>query len=289
MIDSGATGTAFVDSSFVQDNNLKINLLPQPLRLRVVDGRPSSAGDITTTTTFALDIKGHTETLTAFVTKLHNYNIILGKPWLRKHNPSNIDWDSNVLSFNSNFCKTHCLLQGCHQIAVSGLKFTPKPADKSLSPSVASGPLPRRLGAAAFHTVAKQPGVDVFSASLHEINSRLETEFQVDLASLDSSPSTIPRPEVHQRRTRFEHGVNQMELDLNALRKKTPHQSNENLPPTFIVQELHLKIFKSLYKTSRRSTLAPSYRGISMITYQLLIQTKLTSFRHTGAAITPLN
>ena len=217
MIDSGATGTAFVDSSFVQDNNLKINLLPQPLRLRVVDGRPSSAGDITTTTTFALDIKGHTETLTAFVTKLHNYNIILGKPWLRKHNPSNIDWDSNVLSFNSNFCKTHCLLQGCHQIAVSGLKFTPKPADKSLSPSVASGPLPRRLGAAAFHTVAKQPGVDVFSASLHEINSRLETEFQVDLASLDSSPSTIPRPEVHQRRTRFEHGVNQMELDLNAL------------------------------------------------------------------------
>ena len=120
MIDSGATGTAFVDSSFVQDNNLKINLLPQPLRLRVVDGRPSSAGDITTTTTFALDIKGHTETLTAFVTKLHNYNIILGKPWLRKHNPSNIDWDSNVLSFNSNFCKTHCLPQACHQIAISG-------------------------------------------------------------------------------------------------------------------------------------------------------------------------
>lgn len=62
MTDSGATGLAFVDSSFVHNYNLKLTLMESPLSLRVVDGRPSISGDITHTTTFSLNIKGHTVT-----------------------------------------------------------------------------------------------------------------------------------------------------------------------------------------------------------------------------------
>jgi hypothetical protein len=47
MKDNSITGEVFLDEFFAQRYNLTITKLDQPLRLRIIDGRDSSAGSIT--------------------------------------------------------------------------------------------------------------------------------------------------------------------------------------------------------------------------------------------------
>jgi hypothetical protein len=86
MKDSSATGEAFLDESFAQKYNLTITKLDQFLRLRVIDGRDSSAGSITYSAQLQLQLGDHKEQILCYVTKLGQYNIILGHPWFRCHN-----------------------------------------------------------------------------------------------------------------------------------------------------------------------------------------------------------
>ena len=50
----------------------------------------------------------HTETLTCHVMPLGHFKLILGFPWLARHNPT-IDWQSGQLTFSSPFCASTCL------------------------------------------------------------------------------------------------------------------------------------------------------------------------------------
>lgn len=242
MVDSGATGISFIDASFVQTHNLTLQELDTPRRLRVVDGRASVSGDITHTATFSFNINSHVEQLTAFVTKFGHYDVILGKPWLHKHNPV-IDWESNLVSFKTTHCKSFCLPTSCHQLAIHGLKFK---APKTLTPTNASFASIRRLGAASFNTHATKKGVEVFSASLYEIDQLLQ-KGGVDIAALDlegkktkkttpthspcevtpdpgsgetakTQPDSVPNqrvgPSGHHKSY---YGLHQMDLNLNSL------------------------------------------------------------------------
>jgi hypothetical protein len=47
LVDSGATGIAFIDQNFAHTNNFELETLSNPRRLEVVDGRLSVAGRIT--------------------------------------------------------------------------------------------------------------------------------------------------------------------------------------------------------------------------------------------------
>ena len=111
MLDSGATGKGFIDESFAHSNKLTLFELRNRRRLNVVDGRPSSAGDITHVVKLDMDIKGHKEKMLFYVTKLGKYDIILGKPWLTDHNP-NVNWSTNLVTFNSDHCRKHCMEKG---------------------------------------------------------------------------------------------------------------------------------------------------------------------------------
>ena len=57
-----------------------------------------------------LDINGHREQVSAFVTKLGHYPFILGIPWLRYHNPR-VDWEKDTIDFISPQCTTTCPLR----------------------------------------------------------------------------------------------------------------------------------------------------------------------------------
>lgn len=169
MLDSGATGKGFIDESFAQSNKLTLYKLRNRRRLNVVDGRPSSAGDITHVAKLDMEIKGHKEKMLFYVTKLGRYDVILGKPWLTDHNP-NVNWSANMVTFNSDHCRKYCMRQGLYQLTV--------PAASSLSISTAATTLvrpslPRRVGAAAFHALAAKQDVDIFSLSLYEIDRQL--------------------------------------------------------------------------------------------------------------------
>ncbi|KID81404.1 retrotransposon nucleocapsid protein [Metarhizium guizhouense ARSEF 977] len=169
MLDSGATGKGFIDESFAHHNKFTFHKLRNRRRLNVVDGRPSSAGDITHVVKLNLEIKGHKEKMLFYVTKLGKYDIILGKPWLRDHNP-NINWTTNTVTFNSDHCRKYCMEKGYYQLSVSGTPSLQTPTTTAVTPRPS---MPRRVGAAAFHTLAQKRNVDVFSLSLYEIDKRL--------------------------------------------------------------------------------------------------------------------
>ena len=106
MIDSGAS-TQFIDLDFAVKNNLPLTLKAIPETLIVVDRRAAES-QLTHTCTLELTVNQHLETLTFQVTKLAGWNMILGKTWLKRHNPV-IDWTKNMVTFGSGYCPAHCL------------------------------------------------------------------------------------------------------------------------------------------------------------------------------------
>ena len=89
-----------MDREFVRQHNLPQFTLREPRRIEVIDGCPIDSGDITHTVKVKLDTNGYQEQLTAFITKLGHYPIVLGIPWLRHHN-HRIDWEKNTIDFVS--------------------------------------------------------------------------------------------------------------------------------------------------------------------------------------------
>lgn len=107
LIDSGASAYGFINTRFALKHDLKIIPLPRPRSLKVFDGTESTSGQITHVAQVTLDIKGHSESILLFITSLAYFDIVLGLPWLRYHNPD-IQWSRGVLQFGSPRCKNHC-------------------------------------------------------------------------------------------------------------------------------------------------------------------------------------
>jgi hypothetical protein len=105
-VDSGCTALAFVDYAFAVRNNLPLVKLSRKRPLYLADG--SFSGWIEYATGATMEVGDHKEELTLFVTSLAQGNpVILGLPWLRKHNPW-IDWESLQLEFIEH-CHGRCL------------------------------------------------------------------------------------------------------------------------------------------------------------------------------------
>jgi hypothetical protein len=107
LMDSG-TSSQFIDVTYAERMNLNLDIKPEAQDLILADGEPSPVGKITHTYTLKLTIDQHEESLTFQVTKLAGWDLIVGKPWLRKHNPT-IDWEKNTCIFPSRYCQSHCL------------------------------------------------------------------------------------------------------------------------------------------------------------------------------------
>jgi len=107
LIDTGASGFAFIDADFVSHNKLPQIPLQPPRHLEVIDGRPISSGRITHTTSIDLVIDGHAEKANFYITKLGRYPIILGLPWMQYHDIS-IEFGQNRVQFKSRFCQRNC-------------------------------------------------------------------------------------------------------------------------------------------------------------------------------------
>jgi hypothetical protein len=79
------------------------------------------AGDLTHEVTLQLLIDQHLENVVFQVTKLGSVPMVLGKTWLRRHNPL-IDWADNTITFSfgvvprtlppSPFCHPYSVLAG---------------------------------------------------------------------------------------------------------------------------------------------------------------------------------
>ena len=107
LVDCGASGFAFIDKDYLQQHNLPLHSLKDPRRLEVIDGQLIDSGDITHVAKVGVDINRHREQVSAFVTKLRHYPLVLGIPWLRHHNPR-ITWKKDTIDFVSPRCTTTC-------------------------------------------------------------------------------------------------------------------------------------------------------------------------------------
>jgi transposase InsO family protein len=155
LIDTGASGFAFIDEDFTRRHNIKTLTLKNPRHLEVIDGRPIQSGAITQIAHLELKINGHVEKSPFFVTKLGHYPIVLGIPWMQYHDVA-IRFSSNTVTFDSPRCKKSCL---------------PSPA-----PAVTTGLTPPSIhiiGAAAFLRNSKKPGTTTAALSLYEIKNAL--------------------------------------------------------------------------------------------------------------------
>ena len=107
MIDSRVS-SQFIDLDFALGLNLALDKKTTPEDLVLADGVRSKVRQIMYTCTLKLMIDEYLETLTFHVTKLAGWNLIVGKPWLKRHNPT-INWTMNSVTFTSGFCHAHCL------------------------------------------------------------------------------------------------------------------------------------------------------------------------------------
>lgn len=155
MLDSGAS-SQFMDHDFAIRCGFKLIPKKRPEPLTLVDGKPSSAGPLTHIVRMPICIDQHRETLVFQVTKLGGYPVILGKSWLRRHNPS-IDWSLNIVTFHSAFCHKHCL----------------PPNLESKLPASQSPPTPvpriAFVSAAAFALASKRKDAQIFSMHLRAL------------------------------------------------------------------------------------------------------------------------
>jgi hypothetical protein len=88
MLDTGASGKAFIDESWAQDQRIEILPLRNPVRLEAFDGHNAKRGMVTHYARMGMKIQDHYEKNVVFlVTQLAHYPIILGLPWMKQHDP----------------------------------------------------------------------------------------------------------------------------------------------------------------------------------------------------------
>ena len=101
MVDSGAR-SQFIDLDFALNLNLPLAPKEKPEDLVLADGPRSIIGQIIYTCILKLAIDQHIQELTFPVTKLTSWNLIMGKVWLCRHNPT-INWVTNTIAFPSGY------------------------------------------------------------------------------------------------------------------------------------------------------------------------------------------
>ena len=79
--------------------------ITNPREIYLVGGKPSAMGLVTHMTKVPMDTSSHRELTIFQVANLQNHQVILGIPWLRKHNPT-IHWNDKKITFYDECCTT---------------------------------------------------------------------------------------------------------------------------------------------------------------------------------------
>jgi hypothetical protein len=99
MIDTGATGFAFIDKDFTHCYKLQLYKLKQPCHLMVFDGRPILSEAITHLAYLKLIIHSHKEKSPFLITKLGHNPIVLLITWMKYYDVA-IRFSSNTVTFD---------------------------------------------------------------------------------------------------------------------------------------------------------------------------------------------
>jgi len=105
MVDCGGQGS-FINNNFSKQYQLPCRPKSFPVSLVLADGSQSQAGHLTQYNPVLLRTAGNEEPIGLDIAPT-SHNIILGMPWLKKHDPA-IRFGRQELTFDSPFCQQHC-------------------------------------------------------------------------------------------------------------------------------------------------------------------------------------
>ena len=94
LLDSGASSN-FISQEFLDQHQLSMKALPRIQTIFLADGSQNTC--TTKTTSIKLQIGSFQDKIQAFPLDLSQYDLILGTPWLIKHNPQ-IDWEGRTMT-----------------------------------------------------------------------------------------------------------------------------------------------------------------------------------------------
>ena len=103
-----------MSSEFAKKQGFKLKRLERPMQVRNVDGSFNREGPIENTVEVNIYYKGHIERTEINVIGGQKWSVILGMPWLARHNPE-IDWRTGEVKMTR--CPEECgkqwrLIQG---------------------------------------------------------------------------------------------------------------------------------------------------------------------------------
>jgi len=104
LLDSEATGLV-MSSKFTRKQGFKLKKLKRPMNVRNVDGSLNKKGPIKNTVEVNIYYKGHRERTEIDVIGGQKWMVILGMPWLVRHN-SKIDWKTGEVKMTR--CPEEC-------------------------------------------------------------------------------------------------------------------------------------------------------------------------------------
>jgi hypothetical protein len=106
LIDCGCTGFSFINDEFACQHNFPHYQLKNPKTIEVIDRQPIFSSDITEYVYIDCTISNHYENLIAYVASIGHYPLILGIPWLKKHDMS-INFPKMDIQFPLPNCLAH--------------------------------------------------------------------------------------------------------------------------------------------------------------------------------------
>ena len=97
-----------MDENFARQHNFPKYELRTPRPLDVIDGRPIASGDVILMLMVFPKIGNHEEELSAFLTTLGQYKLVLGILWMQDHDVK-LDFAENLLESTADKCRTTCM------------------------------------------------------------------------------------------------------------------------------------------------------------------------------------
>jgi len=139
FLDSGADAN-LMDSAFAKQHNIPLVPLPMPTPVELGDGSSSSISITHQSAPIQVLIGEHVESVVFLVMSL-TFPLMLGLPWLRRHNPI-INWKTMQILFDSEFCLSNCTARA-HSVH-GFLLDTTKSSNSALQSKIVALPVGRR-------------------------------------------------------------------------------------------------------------------------------------------------
>ena len=184
LLDTGATGYAFIDEKAARLVCQKLNIAPirlsYPRHVRCFNGE--DAKPITHAIYPALTVQDHKEiTAPLLITKIGEHSLILGLPWFNKHQPL-LDGKNNSLHFKPGRCNHG---DSSPRKAAKAARGTPKQTDLYEPPS--NKP-------AAVSLISKPPEYRILSKQEEPIQGLLAPVKRPSKATVEDAPDENDKP-----------------------------------------------------------------------------------------------